>query len=94
MLSRTSFSEQTDMPMTREEAIEKARGIAEQEGWPWLEPVNAGLWEDKERKTFFSKPTSRKKWSVTTNYLNRGSNIKISFDAETGEILEKLCLPR
>jgi hypothetical protein len=82
------------MPMTEKEAIEKARLIAEQEGWPWLEPVKAGLWEDKEKTWLFTKSIYRKKWSVTTNYLNRGANVKISFDAETGEVLEKVCLPR
>ncbi|KPJ94009.1 MAG: hypothetical protein AMJ53_06125 [Gammaproteobacteria bacterium SG8_11] len=82
------------MPKTEKEAIEKARFIVEKEGWPWLEPVKAGLWEYKEKKSLYSKSAYRKKWSVTTNYLNRGANVKISFEAETGEVLEKVWSPR
>jgi hypothetical protein len=69
--------------MTQEEAIERARQVAEAEGWPWLERIDADI-----RKTgiFGSGPLM---WQITTHSPNLGGNAIICIDDETGQILRK-----
>jgi len=66
--------------ITEQEAIERARRIAEEQGWAWLEPVRA-------RRT-------GRGWEVFSNVLKRGGNVRVLVDRQSGEILEKGFNPR
>ena len=81
--------------MDEKHAIEKARQVAEQENWPWLEPVSASLNEEKVGgiKLFAHRPV-RKIWNVRTHGHNFGGNIRIKLDDETGEVIEKFFAER
>lgn len=95
--------------MTRDEAITKARMIAQAEGWTWREPVHAALETSSDSETMFSgvlnrlfrglvrnseTKAERKVWQVFSNAGSRGVNVVISLDDETGEVLEKAFWPR
>jgi len=73
--------------MTRDEIILLARAVAEKEGWPWLEPVDA---RPVRRYGFFG----RRSWHVTTNYHAIGCNARIQIDDETGSIMSRGFAPR
>ena len=73
--------------MTKEEAIEKAKQIAEEENWQWLEP--SGATYVTETKGWIRRTVVRNAWRVTTNAGRRGGNINIIFDADTGEVIGK-----
>ena len=68
--------------MTRDAAIQIARTLAEQNGWPWVEPL---LVEDGRRFLVCGK----RFWRVTTNfrYADIGCNVHVQIDDETGRIL-------
>ena len=81
--------------MDEKSAIEKARQVAEQENWPWLEPVSASLTEEKVGKfKLFTQRPMRKVWNVRTHVHNFGGNIRIKIDDETGEVIGKLFAAR
>lgn len=95
--------------MTQDEAIERARAIAQEEGWTWREPVLASLEDAGEGETIFDGVVAfvskslgrssaagrgRKVWRVLSNAGSRGVNVSVSFDAETGEVLQKAFWPR
>ena len=61
--------------MTKEEALERARAIADADQWGWLEPVNAR----REGNT----------WIVRTNYYGLGSYLELVFDDTTGDVISK-----
>ena len=73
--------------MTKEEAIEKAKQIARQENWLWLEP--SGATYVTETKGWIKQTVVRNAWRVTTNAGQKGCNINIIFDANTGEVIGK-----
>jgi hypothetical protein len=58
--------------ISKARAVEVARSRCEQEGWPWIEPihVNEELWA----------------YHVMTNARNRGGNVNIRVDRQTGEV--------
>ena len=68
--------------MTRDAAIQTARTLAEQKGWPWVEPL---MVEDGRRFIVFGK----RFWRVTTNtrYVDIGCNVHVEMDDETGRVL-------
>ncbi len=72
--------------MREEEAIEFAKSIALKEGWTWLTPVSA-----KQKPT---KPGSSPLWEVLSNAGAIGSNVRIVFEEQSGQIIEKRFLPR
>lgn len=74
--------------MTEQEAIERAKQVAQEQGWGWAEPVLATLY----RPWFgFGKGG---KWEIFSNVQRRGGNARVVIDAETGAVLEKGYLPR
>lgn len=72
--------------MTREEALAKARAVAEQEGWAWTEPADATF-----RRAWFGKGG---RWEIFSNAKGLGAKARVVIDAETGEVLEKGYIPR
>jgi hypothetical protein len=68
--------------MTEAEAIERARRVAEAEGWPWEEQISAMT----RKKGLFSNSLY---WQVISNRPMRGRNAIICIDDETGEVLTK-----
>jgi len=74
------------MNMTEKDAVERAKAIAESEGWPWIEPVRANGF----RRLF----SGEKRWRVTSNCRNRGMNVRIVLRDVDGSVLEKGFLPR
>lgn len=95
--------------MTQDEAISRAEALAQQEGWTWREPVHAALEYVDEAETIFSGVIAfvsrslgrtsapgrgRRVWRVLSNAGSRGVNVSVSFDAETGEVLQKAFWPR
>jgi hypothetical protein len=73
--------------MTHEEAIERARALAEERGWTWREPVRV-----TERRDFVL--LGRRRLCVRSNADSRGTNVLVELDAETGEVLHAAWLPR
>ena len=73
--------------MSQEEILQIARQVAENEHWPWFEPVvvqkrTRGLWR------------RQKVWVVRTNVGSLGCNISVEIDAETGDLVSKAFGPR
>jgi hypothetical protein len=68
------------------EAIQRARQVAQEQGWAWLEPALATL-----RRRWF-RPGGR--WEVFSNAHALGAKVRIVIDAESGEVQEKGYLPR
>jgi hypothetical protein len=73
--------------MTDVEAIERARRVAQAEGWPWEEPISATT----KKKGLFSKSLY---WQIISNRRYRGMNAIICIDDDTGEVLTKGYQPR
>jgi hypothetical protein len=72
--------------MTEQEAIERAKQIATEEGWGWLEP-GEGIWHP----AWFGKGG---KWEVYSNAKGLGAKVRVVIDAQSGEVLEKGYVPR
>ena len=68
--------------LTKEEAIAIARSVAEQEGWPWREPIWANTY-----RNFFLFGTLR--WHIRTNSDHRGGNVNVHLIDATGEVIIK-----
>jgi hypothetical protein len=68
--------------MTRDAAIQTARTLAGEKGWPWVEPL---MVEDGRRFIVFG----RRFWRVTTNsqYADIGCNVHVQIDDQTGRVL-------
>jgi hypothetical protein len=74
--------------LTREEAIDRARLIALEEGWTWEEPVGARCYREgwfRNRRTY---------WEVWSNAGCRGCNVRVVIEADTGRICVMAFLPR
>jgi hypothetical protein len=74
--------------MTRDEAIQIARTLADKEGWPWTEPLFV---EERRRFAGFG----RHYWRVTTNtkYADIGDNVHVWIDDQTREVLSSDYMP-
>ena len=72
--------------MTEDEAIQLARSIAEQEGWPWRGTVTAS----RSRRGLVGRP----EWLITSNAQARGLNVRVRIDDHTGQILSREFAPR
>ena len=79
--------------MNKDEAIAKAKKIAEEQNWPWREPFNATLIEETTGG-WFSRKQSKKLWRVVSNADKIGANVNITIDNETGEVVRKAYSPR
>ena len=72
--------------MTREDAIARARALADERGWTWLEPVAAR----RERAWLVGK----RRWTVITNIEQIGASVRVVLDDATGAIVQAGFLPR
>lgn len=72
--------------MTEQGAIERARQIAEEQGWIWVEPAEA-TWHP----AWFG---SGGKWEVYSNAQGLGAKARVVIDGQTGAVLEKGYVPR
>jgi len=72
--------------MTREEAIEVARGVAHDEGWPWVEPVEAV----KQREFPW---LGWKTWRVETNCQTKTGSVIVYIDDATKQVTSKRYMP-
>ena len=66
--------------MSREEAIGLAHLATEEAGLSWAEPVAAGASREDTESTVV--------WTVVTNALNRGTQVRVRIDDSTGHLLE------
>jgi hypothetical protein len=69
--------------MTREQAIRKARAIANERGWRWREPVYV-----TERRDMVAY--GRRRIEVWSNAGSIGANVRVVFDAQTGKVLRAI----
>ncbi len=69
--------------ITEHEAIDRAKQVAEAQGWGWAEPVLATLY-----RPWFGLGKGGK-WEVFSNVQRVGGNVRVVIDALTGEVLEK-----
>lgn len=67
--------------MTSEEAIAKAKALAEHEGWFFREPASTRL-------------ISAHRWEVLSNAHALGAKVRVIIDARSGEIIDKGYIPR
>ena len=67
--------------ISEQDAINIATKLAQELSWGWLEPTHAVL-----RKAWFGKGG---KWEIHSNYMNRGTKVRVVIDAETGAVLDK-----
>ena len=74
--------------MTEPEALALARSVANQEGWPFLEPISIVF-----RKRWFGRGGT---WTVQTHINSMNGQVGIRIDDATRAILEKrfVNLPR
>ena len=72
--------------MTEKDAVERAKAIATDEGWPWVEPIRAVGF----RNMFLGE----KRWRVMSNCQNRGMNVRIVLRDDDGSVVEKGFMPR
>lgn len=67
--------------MTEEQAIAKARQIASEAGWAWVDPPRVRL-----RKGWFGTAS---RWEVHSNANGLGAIVQVELDDATGEVLRK-----
>lgn len=73
--------------MTNEEAVDAAREIASQRGWPWVGRVRV---QTTRGHVFFG----RRCLEVWTNADCLGQNVRVVFDTASGEMVRANWLPR
>jgi hypothetical protein len=67
--------------ITAPDAIERARQVAKEQGWAWVEPAQA-TWHP----AWFGKGG---KWEVFSNAHGLGAKARVVIDGQTGAVLEK-----
>lgn len=72
-------------PMTANEALNLARRLATDRGWPWLEPVHVR----KKRRWFRFCG-----WIIYSNADCLGSNVQVEIDNATAKVVSAAYLPR
>jgi hypothetical protein len=72
--------------VTDVEAMELARKVALEEGWPWEGPIRAM----HQRRGWFGPRC----WNICSNAECRGRNVWISIDEATGSVLSSRFSPR
>jgi hypothetical protein len=73
--------------MTRETALELAKGEAMAREWPWEEPIDAHL---TRHMVWFG----RREWVVRSNMSHRGRNVTVVIDDATGKVVSSAFAPR
>jgi hypothetical protein len=66
--------------MSRDEAVRIARRVADRQGWPWIEPVQAVA-----KRTF--PLVGRRYWQVETNYKLVARSVQMQLDRATVQVL-------
>lgn len=74
------------MSISESEAIARAKQVALEQGWAWVDPALASL-----HRPWFGEGG---RWEVFSHALGLGAKVRIVIDASTGEVLEKGYLPR
>jgi len=72
--------------ISEEEAISRARKIAEEQGWAWVDPALAIF-----RAAWFGEGG---KWEILSNAHGLGAKARVVIDGETGAVLAKGYVPR
>ena len=72
--------------MTERDVIAKARAVADEHRWTWIEPAQADFEPDYR--------TGSGIWKVVSNAHAVGMNVRVYIDDATGAVLEKGFLPR
>jgi hypothetical protein len=72
--------------ITEQEAIDRAREVAREHGWAWVEPAQGIL-----HRAWFG---SGGKWEVFSNMKGLGAKARVVIDARTGAVLEQGYIPR
>ena len=71
---------------TRNEIIEIAKRVVQQEGWPWEEPIEVLR---RRRWVLFGAV----QWEIMTYADHRGGNVFIMIDDRTGSVFRKSLRP-
>jgi hypothetical protein len=72
--------------ISEQEAISRAKKIAEEQGWAWVEPALATY-----RAAWFGKAG---KWEIFSNAHGLGAKARVVLDGQTGAVIEKGYIPR
>jgi hypothetical protein len=72
--------------ISEEEAVARAKSLAQSEGWAWVDPAIA-TW-----RPGWSSGTGR--WEVFSNAQALGAKVRVVIDGRSGAILEKGYIPR
>ena len=67
--------------MTEPEALALARNVADQEGWPFLDPVSIVY-----RRRWFGRGGV---WTIHTHTTGMNGQVGITIDDRTGAVIEK-----
>lgn len=70
----------------RDEAIVRAKNIATEHGWIWVDPAEAIL-----RRSWFGRGG---RWEIVSNAMALGAKVRVVLDAKSGQILERGYIPR
>jgi len=70
---------------TRQKLIAVGKAVAADQGWPWIDPVEVRL----DRTT-----SDQRFWSIHTNALSRGRNIRLLIRESDLAVIEVAFLPR
>ena len=68
------------------QAITRAREVAAEHGWAWIDPAVATL-----RRKWFGKGG---RWEVFSHSRGHGPKVRVVLDAETGAVLDRGYIPR
>lgn len=74
-------------PLTAAEAIDKARRLAEERGWRWVGAVRVSA---TRVAALFGPRTCE----VLSNAGDRGENVRVVLEVDTGEILDAVFFAR
>jgi hypothetical protein len=72
--------------ISEQEAIARAKKVAQEQGWAWADPALATY-----RAAWFGKGG---KWEIFSNAHGKGAMARVVIDAETGAVLDKGYIPR
>jgi hypothetical protein len=72
--------------ISEDEAVMRARQLAKEQGWSFVEPASATF------RRRWLRPGGR--WEVFSNAQGLGAKVRVVLDAESGEVLERGYIPR
>lgn len=73
------------MDAAEEHILEVAKSFIADKSWPWIEPIDIRL---------MLMPSGEKAWSVRTNILNRGRNVRLLVRESDFAVIDFAYLPR